>query len=115
MDMKTASVSNVSKRQYTKRGTTVLAKRVVLFDGKPIGRGRPKNDIKAKRTVVYIPVNETYNVNKHGTGVEYRSGRHVMIKRLKSDNSSINLNEVKVIQAEVKAESEVKSEVNSVV
>ena len=46
-------------------------KRVILVDGKPQGRGRINSGNKSNRRIVFINVNETYDVNKHGTGVAY--------------------------------------------
>lgn len=85
-----------NKRNYTKRGTTVIGKRVVLLDGVPVGRGRPSKNGKGERTVVYIPVNEEYDVAKHGTGVMFRGGKHSAFKRLKVDNTVVDLNKVGV-------------------
>ena len=73
------------KRHYTKRGTTKMVKRVVLLDGKPVGRGRPSKAGKGKRTVVYIGMDENYNKEKHGIGTEYRNTRHGVFKRQKID------------------------------
>jgi hypothetical protein len=49
-------------------------KRVVLLDGKPVGRGRPAKNGKGTRTVVFIPDNEKFDVAVHGTGVKFRAG-----------------------------------------
>jgi len=60
-----------------KRGrpkTKMTLKRVVLLDGKPVGRGRPAADSKGNRTVVFIPIGETFDVTKHGTGSAFRPG-----------------------------------------
>ena len=84
-------VAKVTKRKYTKRGTTVLGKRVVLLDGKPVGRGRPAKNGKGKRTVVFVPIGEQYDAVKHGTGMEYRSSRHAVLRRLKVKNKVIDL------------------------
>lgn len=70
-------VSTVVDTELTeKRGpgrpkTKVTLKRVVLLDGTPVGRGRPKGDSKGERTVVFIPVDEEYDVNVHGKGKKY--------------------------------------------
>ena len=61
------------KRKYTTRGTTVAARRVTLFDGKVIGRGKPANATKSARTVVYVPVGQKYNPTVHGLGVNFTS------------------------------------------
>lgn len=87
--METKTVG-VGKRQYTKRGTTVPGKRVVLLNGVPVGRGRPAKVGKGKRTVVFVPVGEVYDVTKHGVGTEFRATRHGVLRRLKR-NPVINL------------------------
>lgn len=61
------------KRKYTARGTTVVARRVTLFDGKVIGRGKPANATKSSRTVVYVPIGQKYNPTVHGRGVNFTS------------------------------------------
>lgn len=61
------------KRKYTARGTTVVARRVTLFDGKVIGRGKPANATKSSRTVVYVPIGQKYNPTIHGLGVNFTS------------------------------------------
>jgi hypothetical protein len=95
--METKTVG-VVKRQYTKRGTTVPGKRVVLLNGVPVGRGKPAKNGKGKRTVVFVPMGEVYDVIRHGTGTEFRSKRHGVLRRLKVkdlSNSVVNLgNEV---------------------
>jgi len=75
----TAPVTAVVAPAAEKRGpgrpkTKVTLKRVVLLNGKPVGRGRPNKDGKAERTVVFIPVDQTYNAEVHGTGTKYRAG-----------------------------------------
>lgn len=61
------------KRVYTKRGTTVFARRVVLDGtGKPIGRGRKTR--KSDWTVVYVPTGMDYDVAIHGKGVRFNPG-----------------------------------------
>lgn len=67
------AVKPVVKRKYTARGTTVVVRRVTLFNGKVIGRGKPSNATKLDRTVVYVPVGEKYNVTVHGVGVNFTS------------------------------------------
>lgn len=61
------------KRKYTARGTTVVVRRVTLFDGKVIGRGKPANATKSSRTVVYVPIGQKYNPTVHGLGVNFTS------------------------------------------
>lgn len=61
------------KRKYTARGTTVVVRRVTLFDGKVIGRGKPANATKSLRTVVYVPIGQKYNPTVHGLGVNFTS------------------------------------------
>lgn len=75
----TAPVTAVVAPAAEKRGpgrpkTKVTLKRVVLLNGKPVGRGRPNKDGKADRTVVFIPVDQTYDASVHGTGTKYRAG-----------------------------------------
>lgn len=77
-----------TKRVYTKRGTTVAGKRVVLIDGVPVGRGRPAKEGKGNRTVVFIPFNETYDVAKHGIGVRFNHASHGVLKRLKVNSGN---------------------------
>ena len=89
-------VEKVTKRHYTKRGTTQLGKRVVLLNGVPVGRGRPAKNGKGKRTVVYIPQGETYDVAKHGKGTEFRTARHSVFKRLKVANKVYDLKETSI-------------------
>lgn len=62
------------KRGPGRPRTKVTLKRVVLLDGKPVGRGRPQKDNKAERTCVFIPVDQTYDVTVHGKGTKYRAG-----------------------------------------
>ena len=62
------------KRGQGRPRTKMTLKRVVLLDGKPVGRGRPEKDSKGERTVVFIPVNEDFDVAKHGTGKKYLAG-----------------------------------------
>lgn len=63
-----------AKRKYTARGTTVVARRVTLLDGKVIGRGKPATATKSLRTVVYVPVGQDYNPAVHGLGVKFTPG-----------------------------------------
>ena len=62
------------KRGPGRPKTKVTLKRVVLLDGKPVGRGRPNKENKGERTCVFIPVDQTYDVAVHGTGNKYRAG-----------------------------------------
>jgi hypothetical protein len=66
------SVTKVSKKNRIKYGTGLLVKRVVLSNGQPVGRGRPVNGNKSKRTVVYIPLDAVYDVDIYGTGSRFR-------------------------------------------
>lgn len=75
----TATVTK-SKRKYTKRGTTIVARRVTLLDGKPIGRGNPGKQ-RGNRTVVWVPVGESYNPTVHGLGVKFNPNL-VQFKRI---------------------------------
>lgn len=75
----TAPVATIDAPVAEKRGpgrpkTKVTLKRVVLLNGQPVGRGRPNKDGKAERTVVFIPVDQTYDAAVHGTGTKYRAG-----------------------------------------
>jgi hypothetical protein len=75
----TAIVTNVVATETVKRGpgrpkTKVTLKRVVLLEGKPVGRGRPAKGSSSKRTYVFIPVDETYDAAQHGSGSRYRAG-----------------------------------------
>lgn len=76
----TATVTK-SKRKYTKRGTTIVARRVTLLDGKPVGRGKPSKDARGNRTVVWVPVGESYNPTVHGLGVKFNPNL-VQFKRI---------------------------------
>lgn len=66
-----ASTAVKAKRKYTKRGTTIVARRVTLLDGKPVGRGKPAKDTRGNRTVVWVPVGEAYDPTVHGQGVKF--------------------------------------------
>ena len=74
MKTDTAPTVTATKRGPGRPKTKATLKRVVLLDGKPVGRGRPAADSKKNRTVVFIPVDETFDVSKHGAGVPFRSG-----------------------------------------
>ena len=60
-----------AKRKYTKRGTTIVARRVTLLNGEPVGRGKPSKEARGNRTIVWVPVGETYNPAVHGLGVKF--------------------------------------------
>ncbi len=62
------------KRKVGRPKTKKSLKRVVLLDGVPVGRGRPTTDSKKRRTIVYIPMDECYDISKHGTGSVYVKG-----------------------------------------
>lgn len=75
-DLNIPTVNTTVETETTKRGpgrprTKVTLKRVVLLDGVPVGRGRPNKDTLSKRTVVFIPIKDEYDVNVHGTGKKY--------------------------------------------
>ena len=75
----------IEKRGPGRPKTKMTLKRVVLLDGSPVGRGRPGKENKGERTVVFIPVNETYNKSVHGVGKKYIAGLSqykVPIKRI---------------------------------
>lgn len=67
--------------------TKINLKRVVLLDGQPVGKGRPEKDSKRQRTVVYVPVNESYDRAKFGVGKPYNpsknSGQRHPFRRMK--------------------------------
>jgi len=124
----TATVSNVkavktkpavkAKRKYTARGTTIVARRVTLLDGKVIGRGKPAKATKGLRTVVYVPVGQDYNPTVHGLGVKFTPGLvqfRKVFKRIKIDDLGkvYNLNAVEA-SAEVSATASVSAEVEAV-
>lgn len=74
-------------RDYTPRGTTYWARRVILKNGKPVGRGRPAAAGKGERKVVYVPVGMAYDVAIHGEGVKYNSHSHGDThKRIRKDS-----------------------------
>ena len=62
------------KRGPGRPKTKITLKRVVLVDGAPVGRGRPALETKSVRTVVFIPVDETFNASVHGVGKKYIAG-----------------------------------------
>ena len=67
----TADTVVKAKRKYTKRGTTIVARRVTLLNGEPVGRGKPSKEARGNRTIVWVPVGETYNPAVHGLGVKF--------------------------------------------
>jgi hypothetical protein len=77
------------KREYTPRGTTYWARRVILLNGEPVGRGRPSLEGKGERKVVYVPVGMEYDVAVHGEGVKYNTHSHrATHKRIAKDSVS---------------------------
>lgn len=86
---KAARQRNGEKRDYTPRGTTYWARRVILLNGEPVGRGRPAKDGKGERKVVYVPVGMEYDVAVHGEGVKYNTHSHrATHKRIAKDSVS---------------------------
>ena len=86
---KAARQRNGEKREYTPRGTTYWARRVILLNGEPVGRGRPAKDGKGERKVVYVPVGMEYDVAVHGEGVKYNTHSHrATHKRIAKDSVS---------------------------
>jgi hypothetical protein len=72
----TADIQKIAKsKRRLKYGTGILVKRVVLLDKKPVGRGKPAKGTLKNRTVVYIPVDATYNVETYGEGAPYNAYR----------------------------------------
>jgi len=72
--MNVVDVNVVEKRGPGRPKTKVTLKRVVLLDGKPVGRGRPAKENKGERTVVFIPVDEKFDKSVHGIGKKYIAG-----------------------------------------
>ena len=66
-----AKTDSTTKRAYTKRDTTVVARRCLVLDGKEIGRGRPAKDGYDNRNVVWIPKGVKYDSAIHGLGEKY--------------------------------------------
>ncbi len=60
-----------SKRGPGRPRTKVTLRRVVLVDGKPVGKGRPVKASKGARTVVYVPVGQKYSKAKFGLGTKF--------------------------------------------
>ena len=73
---KAARTRTGEKRDYTPRGTTYWARRVILLNGEPVGRGRPSIEGKGERKVVYVPVGMEFDVAIHGEGVKYNTHSH---------------------------------------
>jgi hypothetical protein len=91
------------KREYTPRGTTYWCRRMILLNDKPVGRGRPAQDGKGERKVVYVPVGMEYDVKVHGEGVRYNTNTHKAThKRIAKDAVSYVFDDG--IQPTVKAE-----------
>jgi hypothetical protein len=86
---KGASTEKTEKRHYTERGSTYKARRVVLLNGEPVGKGRPQKEGKGGRTVVYIPENMPYDKAIHGLGVKFNANSHkALFRRLAKDKLS---------------------------
>jgi hypothetical protein len=86
---KAARKRNGEKRDYTPRGTTYWARRVILLNGEPVGRGRPSIEGKGERKVVYVPDGMEYDVAVHGEGVKYNTHSHrATHKRIAKDSVS---------------------------
>lgn len=86
-----AETSGKSKSRRLKYGTGLKVKRVVLIDGVPVGRGRPARGTIKGRTVVYIPVNATYDVAIYGTGSVYNAYRGIApLKTVKKETYLAN-------------------------
>ena len=84
-----ARKANGEKRSYTPRGTTYWARRVILLNGAPVGRGRPSTEGKGERKVVYVPVGMEYDKTVHGEGVRYNAHSHrATHKRIAKDSVS---------------------------
>lgn len=85
------------KRAYTPRNATYHARRIVLLDGEPVGKGRPAKDGKSKRMVVYVPVGMDYNVKLHGPGVKFNTASHAApYRRIAKDSVSYTFADGKV-------------------
>ena len=99
-----ADVAPEVKRGPGRPKTKVTLKRVVLLNGEPVGKGRPAKEGKANRTVVYIPVEQTFDVNVHGLGVKYRADRAKLpLKRVDIAKFAKMVNTPQIKPAEVKA------------
>jgi len=73
----------VIKRGPGRPKTKMTLKRVVLLNGKPVGRGRPSKTSSSNRKVVFIPINETYEESVHGVGKKYISGLNQYTHQIK--------------------------------
>lgn len=106
---KAARKNNGEKRDYTPRGTTYWARRVILLNGAPVGRGRPAAEGKGERKVVYVPVGMEYDVAVHGEGVKYNTHSHrATHKRIAKDSVSYTFDDG-VAPAKTKATKPVKA------
>lgn len=74
-------------RKVGRPKTKKTLKRIVLLNGEPVGRGRPNKTSKKLRTVVYIPIDECYDISKHGVGSVYVKG----LKQFKWSVKRVNL------------------------
>jgi hypothetical protein len=72
----------VVKRGPGRPRTKVTLKRVVLFNGVPVGRGRPAKEGKKDRTVVFVPVDREYDFALDGLGKPYHARHGAPIKRV---------------------------------
>ena len=88
---------STEKRAYTPRNSTYHARRVVLLDGKPVGRGRPSKDGKGTRTVVYVPIGMDYSLKLHGPGVRFNTATHAAAtRRIPKDSVDYSFSDGKV-------------------
>jgi len=69
-----AVISVIKNRPVGRPKTKITLKRCILLNGKPVGRGRPCLKGINERTVIRIPIDETYNVKKHGLGMKFYAG-----------------------------------------
>lgn len=79
--VKAKAAKSTEKRAYTPRNSTYHARRVVLLDGEPVGRGRPTKTGKGTRTVVYVPIGMDYSLKLHGPGVRFNTATHAAATR----------------------------------
>ena len=102
------TAAKAGKREYTARGTTYWARRVVLAGGKPVGRGKPAKEGRGQRMVVYIPVGMEYDAAVHGPGVKYNTASHrATHKRIRKDSVSYTFDDG-VTPAKAKAKAKAK-------
>jgi hypothetical protein len=73
---KTDKGKSAKKRRYNARYSTIIVKRVTLFDGKAMKRGMPPKETLKNRFVVYVPVDQDYNPEIHGVGVKFVKSKH---------------------------------------